>query len=346
MSGNRHFARTVGEKVTTPNNGPSSDTATLMAYLKQVVNVTGGVFGDVYFVDYRNGDDTNNDGKSPATALKTLSAAITAVTTNNNDVIFIDGDSTVVETAMVSLTKNRVHIVGINGQPNGFGFGCGAKVSCTLSTGATNIATFQNTGVRNTITGVKFINANTVAQGLYSVVEAGEYTRYFNCEFYKSTDLDQTGAAELVCNGDSAYFKGCTIGSSANDISGDIIRPNVLMTKGIVSGKVSRDVVFEDCILWRKSSNAANRFVYGANATDVERICIFKKCVFANAKLSAGTPAQNVAFASAQTQGEVLLWDCVSMNAGTAMSTTTGVFVMGYTPDATGAAAGIPIQAA
>ena len=74
------------------------------------IPVVGTTFGNAYFVDYRNGADTNN-GKTRDTALKTLSAAVSAVTTNNNDVIFIDGDSEVVETAMISLTKNRVHIV-------------------------------------------------------------------------------------------------------------------------------------------------------------------------------------------------------------------------------------------
>lgn len=343
MSGNRHFARTVGEKVVTPNNGPSSNTGTLMAYLKQVVNVTGGVFGDIWFVDYGSGADTN-DGKSPATAFKTLSAAISAVTTNNNDVIFIDGNSTVVETAMVSLTKNRVHIVGINGTPGLLGQG--AKVSCTITTGASNIATFKNTGVRNTISNVKFINSSTVAEGIYCVAEGGEFTRYFNVEMYKDTDLDVTGAAELLMNGDSSQFYKCVIGSTVNAISGAILRPCVLLTRETITGKVARDFIFEDCIFLRKCGNSGNRFVYGANATDVERMGLFKKCLFWNAKLSTATPAQNVAFGSAQTQGEVLLWDCAAQNCGTAMSTTTGVFVLGCTPDATGAAAGISIQAA
>ena len=155
-----------------------------------------------------------------------------------------------------------------------------------------------------------------------------------------------TGAAELVANGDSSMFYNCTIGSSANAISGAIVRANVLFTNGIVAGKVARDNWFEGCILWRRSSNVANRFVYGANAADIQRFCVFKSCFFGNAKNASAVPAQNVAFGSSLTVGEVLLWDCVALNAATAMSTTTGVFVQGYTPDATGAAAGIAIQAA
>jgi hypothetical protein len=307
------------------------------------VPIVGVVFGNAYFVDYRNGLDTNN-GSSKDSAFKTLSAAVSAVTTNNNDVIFIDGDSEVVETAMISLTKNRVHIVGCNG-PAGH-FGPGARVSIGSTVVATDLGVLQNTGVRNTFSNIKFSSSNDVAESLYTVVEAGEYSRYFNCEFYKSTDLNVTGASELVANGDSSMFYNCTIGSSANAISGAIIRSNVRFTKGIVAGKVARDNWFEGCILWRRSSNVANRFVYGANASDIERFCVFKSCFFGNAKNAAAVPAQNVAFGSSLTVGEVLLWDCVALNAATAMSTTTGVFVQGYTPDATGAAAGIAIQAA
>jgi len=308
------------------------------------IPIIGGVFGNAWFVDYRNGVDTNT-GKTPGNAFKTYGAAIDACASNNNDTIFIDGDSTVVEAAMVTISKNRVHSIGVNGAPGHYG--AGAKISCSASATASNVATVKNTGVRNTFTGIKFVNEMTVAEGLYGFLEGGEYSRFNMCEFYKFTDLNVTGASEFVQNGDSPMFYNCTFGSSANDISGAIIRANILFTKGLAgTGTVSRDAWFENCILWRKSSNSANRFVYGANATDIERMCVFKECLFMNNKLSAGTPAQNVAFGATLTVGEVLLWDCASMNAGTAMSTTTGVFILGYTPDATGAAAGIGIQGA
>jgi hypothetical protein len=245
---------------------------------------------------------------------------------------------------MITWAKNRIHVIGVNGYPGHYG--AGAKVSLGVTTAATDLGVLEVTGVRNTFSNIKFMSSNTKDESLYAVIDAGEYTRYFNCEFYKGTDLDVTGAADLVANGDSSMFYNCTIGSSANAISGAIVRANILFTKGIVAGKVARDNYFENCILWRRSSNVANRFVYGANATDIERFCVFKNCLFANAKNAAAVPAQNVAFGSTLTVGEVLLWDCASMNAATAMSTTTGVFIQGYTPDATGAAAGIAIQTA
>ena len=314
--------------------------------VKELLTVNGGApllgipFGNAYFVDYRNGADTNG-GKRRNNAFKTLSAAITAVTTNNNDVIFIDGDSTVVETAMVTLSKNRVHIVGVNGALGHYGQG--AKVEVGVTAVATDICTFKNTGVRNTITGVKFMNSNTVAEGLYSVVEAGEFTRYNNCEFYKSTDLDETGAAELVLNGDSAMFYNCTIGSSANIVADNIIRANMLLTQGIVAGKICRDCYLENCLFLSKAGGTEHVDVYGANADDVERMLVLNSCIFMNNTLSAATPAHAVGFGAAQTDGTVLLKNCTSVDHTVMAEAAVGIYVDGAVP--TFATSGVAVTA-
>ena len=293
------------------------------------IPVVGPTFGNAYFVDYRNGLDTNN-GTTKDSAFKTLSAAVSAVTTNNNDVIYIDGDSTVVETAMVSLSKNRVHIVGCNGAPGHYGQG--AKISCTLDATATNIATFQNTGVRNTFSNLKFMNANTVAEGLYSVAEGGEFSRYFNCEFYKSTDLDVTGAAELLHNGDSAMFYNCTFGSTANIIATAKIRPNVKLT-ATLAGKKCRDSYFENCLFLSKAGGTAHVAVYGANATDVERFLMLNGCTFINNPLSAATPAHAVGFGAAQTEGAVVLKNCTSVDHTVMAEASVGIYVDSVAPN-------------
>lgn len=275
----------------------------------------------------------------------TLAQAYAAADDNANDVIILDGNSTHTLTEMLSITKNRVHFYGLDyftgaDRP----YGCSAKVSLAASTGATNIATIKNTGIRNSFHNIKFINGSTVTEGIYSFVEGGEYTFMENCEIYKSTDLDVTGAAELVMNGDSAYLKNCTIGSLADARSGAVIRPNVLFTAGIAgAGKVARDVTFENCNFWIQSTNTANRFVYGANATDVERLALFDRCKFICNGASSAIPAQNVAFGATLTVGAVLLSYCTSVLASTAMSTTTGVYVDGAVPAA--ATTGISVQA-
>lgn len=275
----------------------------------------------------------------------TVAAAYEAATSNQNDVIILDGNATFNLTEMLTVSKNRVHFYGLDyllgaNRP----YGCSTKINLTATTGASNIATMLNTGVRNSFHGIKFTNASTVTEGIYGVVEGGEYTVYENCEFYKSQDYDVTGAAELVMNGDSAYIKNCTIGSLADARSGAVIRPCVLFTAGIAGvGKVARDVTFEDTRFWIQSTNTANRFVYGANATDIERAAVFTRCKFICNGASTAIPAQNVAFGATLTVGAVLLENCTSLLASTAMSTTTGVFVDGAVPAA--ATTGISVQA-
>jgi len=287
--------------------------------------------GNVYFVDYGNGSDgVSKKSNSITRAWKTIDKANDMVTSNKNDVICLVGNSTHTLTEMFTVSKNRVHFVGLDA--GGRYYGQGAKVSLGSTTSSADIGTLKNTGVRNTFHNIKFINNNDVAEGIYCFVEGGEYTIINGCEIYKSTDLDVTGAAELVMNGDSAYVVNSTIGSTANAISGAVVRANVLFTKGLAgSGKVSRDVTFENCKFWKRASNVANRFMYGANATDIERMLYIKDCLFFNTKLAAALPAQCVEFAAEQTQGFALIDNCTSIN-NTKLSTTTGVYVQGAVP--------------
>jgi hypothetical protein len=298
--------------------------------------------GKVYFVDFTKGADTG-PGTSTSNPWKTIEYAYSQVVSGNDDVIALMGSATHVLSAMLTVAKSRVHFIGIDGT-NGRFYGQNAKVSLTATSGASNIGTILNTGVRNSFTNIKFINESTVAEGLYCFVEGGEYTLVQNCEIYKSTDLDQTGAAELVLNGDSAQFIGCTIGSLANAISGAVIRPCVLLTAGLAgSGKVCRDSVFVDTLFWRQCGNAANRFVYGANAADVERMLLFKGCGFINNLAGAGTPAQAIAMGATLTVGNIVLDPLCYAAKVTKVSTTTGVIVTGAAPDA---GTGIGVNAA
>jgi len=308
-------------------------------------------FGNVFVVMDPDDTDEENyqrlqdvmrvDPRGKVRFFTSLSSAYDATESNNNDVIVLDGNSTHELSSMLTVSKNRVHFVGLDWL---LGirrrYGQSSKVNLGVTTAATDIATLKVTGVRCSFRGIKFTNANTVTEGIYCVADGGEYTYFENCEMYKSTDLDQTGAAELVANGDSSHYKDCYIGSTVDAISGAIIRPCVLMTASIVG--TARDNTFEGCIFARKCGNTANRFVYGAGDI-AERMMLFKGCTFWAAALSTAVPAQNVAFSVSQTVGSILLDNCVSINAGTAMSTTTGVFVNGPVPAAD--TVGIALQA-
>jgi hypothetical protein len=298
--------------------------------------------GTIYFVDYGNGSDAN-PGTNINKPLKTVEYAYSLATSGADDIIALMGSSTHVLSAMLDVSKSRVHFVGIDGT-NGRMYGQNAKISLGVTTAATDVFCMKNTGTRNSFTNIKFISNNTVAESLYCVGEGGEYALYTNCEIYKSTDLDVTGSAELVLNGDSAQFIGCTIGSLADARVGAIIRATVLLTAGLVGvGKVTRDCVFRDCLFWIQAANAANRFVYGANANDVERMLLFSNCGFINNLAGAGTPGQAIAMGASLTTGNIILDPTCFGTKITKMSTTTGVLVTGPAP---AAGQGIAVNAA
>jgi len=305
----------------------------------------GGIIttGDTYWVDSDNGSDTGNDGKTKDTAFATIGKAHTEATTNQHDYILLSGNAAHAQTSMLSITKSRLHFVSVAGRGGSIGMGARSRVTMGVTTAATDLGVMQNTGVGNTFEGIKFDSSNTKAESLYGVVEAGEYAIYSSCEFYKSSDLDDNGASELALNGDSAQFFDCYIGSTANETGG--IRPNVLCTGGIVSGKKLRDCYFQNCFFAAKADDTDKVFVYGANATDVERMLTFKGCTFFNNPLSAGVPAAAIAFGAAQTQGAVFCDGNTAVVDVTVMGTTgQNIFVI-QQDGATYAEAGLAAQA-
>jgi hypothetical protein len=291
-------------------------------------NIT--TFGNVYWVDATDGHDTN-DGLSKETAVKTIAAAYALTTTNNHDVILLSGYAAHAVTSMLDISKNRVHFVGLDLR-GGYGMGARARVTMGVTTAAADIAVMKNTGVGNTFTGIKFDSSNTKAESLYTVAEGGEYTVYDRCEFYKSTDLDETAAAEVLNNGDSVQWIKCVFGSSANETVGAVIRPCMLLTRETLTGKVCRDNIVDSCIFLTKAANAARVDIYGANATDVERMFLVKDSVFFSNPLGSATPAHAVGFGSAQTEGVVLLKNCTSLDHTVMKQASRNIYVDGAVP--------------
>ena len=308
--------------------------------------VTGNVYlvipsSDSNYVEiYNKYQKTYSDGS--LMVHNTISSAYSSVVSDRNDVILLSANASHAQTSMLTIAKNRVHFVGLD--MGGRMYGQRSRISMGVTTAATDLGVMKNTGVGNSFRNIKFTSANTKAESIYCVLEAGEYAVYENCEFYKETDLDVTGAAELVLNGDSAQFKDCTIGSLANAIAtADLIRPNVTLVKELAgSGKVMRDCKFEHCFFWRRSGHVNNRFIYAAADADVERMLIIENSVFYNAANSVALPAQCISSGASLTVGSILVVNPAFIKA-TKLSTTTGVFVVGA---ATGATAGLATQAA
>jgi len=290
--------------------------------------------GNVFFVDYGSGND-NNKGKSPARAFKTLAYAYTQCVTNNFDVICLIGSTTHTLTSMLTVAINRLTIIGLDGSP-GRRYGQAAKVTIGTTTDALDIGAIKNTGVRNVFQNIKFSSSNAKTEGLYTVVEAGEYAQYNNCEMYLSSQLTVTGAAELACNGDSAEFNNCFIGSTIALLSTAVIRACVNLSQELGgTGKNAVDVSFRNCIFARKAGHVNNNFVYGAEAKSVKRMLLFEDCTFWN-NILGSTMAEAIEFGADLTDGSVLLKNCVALNVTGIASTGQGVYGTAPAASATG----------
>jgi hypothetical protein len=296
-----------------------------------------GTFGNVLVVLNSSDSDEKNyqhiqdlfpgDSDGRVRFFTSVSAAYDEMESNNNDVMILDGNSTHALTAQLTIDKSRCHFVGLDyilginrpyGQSTKIGYANGIATALPFAV--------KNIGVRNSFRGIKFTNANTDAQVVGTVGEGGEYAYYENCEFYNSTNLDSDTVAELVLGGDSPVFKNCVFGSLADSVSGNKVRPAVLIDGSVVTGGAgtTRDAMFDGCRFWKNAGGTATAMVKVAADDDLERLCEFHDCQFV-ANMLGATPAVAIALGASLTKSNILLTGDTSGFDVTKLATGTGV---------------------
>lgn len=278
--------------------------------------------GKYIFVDADNGSDAQ-DGTSWNTAYKTIAQAYSVARTNKDDVIVLStGSSSHQITTQLTVSKNRVHFVG---DLYGRLYGQRAKINYADGISTADPFMIKVTGTACTFTGIKFLNNNTDTSVVGTVGEGGEYTIYRNCEFYNATTLDSDTVAELVLGADSAQFFNCTFGSLADAVSGDKVRPAVLVDGSVVgSVGTNRDILFQGCRFWKKAGGTSTAMIKVAADADLERLMEIKDCTFIANKLGS-TPAVAIALGASLTNAQIVLsGDTVAFNC-TKIATGTGV---------------------
>jgi len=287
-------------------------------------------FGDVYYVDYRNGTSTG-PGTTADKAFKLLSQAYAAATSDNNDVIYIDGDSAVVETDMITWAKGRIHVVGVDGAGH-LGTGHGARITFAANDTpvAASLCPVTVTGWRNTFSGVKFESSCTRAESLYGHIDAGAYTTYNRCSFLKLNDLDEAGAADVVAQGNGTSWIDCEFGAAT--VLSSVARHNMLIDK-IVSGNGHMDNNFKDCNFIAYTSDADRHFIHVAGTGDAQRYSMFRGTAFINWSLEASGVVMTDAIHSPASTAFYMVFDSGTIVVGCtniAQSTdNAGVMVSG-----------------
>lgn len=300
--------------------------------------------GEIFWVlEDSDTDFTKIQAEHPLNVFTTVSAAYDACTTNRNDIILISANTAHTMAAMLTVSKNRIHFIGMDG--GGRQTGHGSRLVMGVTTAATDIAVVKVTGVRNSFTNIKIESSNTVAQGLYALVDAGEYTCYQNCSFLKLTDLDQTTAADVVAEGDSTTWRNCEFGAATVLVS--VARPTMLIDK-IVGSSGMLDNNFFECNFVKYTSSADAMFIKVAAAGDGQRYAMLRSCAFINWSAAAGGTTMTNAISSPTGSELMIVLDanCISAGCTNIASSTTNVQVFINAAVPTAATSGISVNAA
>ncbi len=297
----------------------------------------GGAFGNIFVVCDPDDSDEGNfqhlqeafkpDNEGRVRFFTDFATAYAAMESDNNDVLILDGNSSHQITEQVTISNNRCHFIGLDyllGIHRSFGQS--SKLNYADGNATALPFMIKNIGVRNSFRGIKFINNNTDTSVVGTVGEGGEYAYYEDCEFYNSTNLDSDTVAELVLGGDSPIFKNCTFGSLADEVSGNKVRPAVLVDGSVVTGGAgtTRDAIFDGCKFWKKAGGTATAMIKVAADADLERLMEIHDCQFV-ANMLGATPAVAIALAASLTNGAILLTGDTSGYDVTKLATGTGV---------------------
>lgn len=281
-------------------------------------------------------------GTNAADGTTPIEQAYAAAESNNNDVILLDANSTHLLSTGITWSKNRVHVMGMDGGDRLVQQG--AKVELT---GAVNSAfVIKVTGVRNSFRNVKFIQSSTHANALTVLQEGGEGNLYKNCSFVfgVANNLDETTAHEVVTGSDSATYRECTFG--ADTLLTSAAR-SVFHVDQVSTSQEFKSNQVVDCLFSISSSSSTATFVRLDAVGDILFSNLFKRCTFFASVDSAGGAvlAEAVQTGTSTVKGCIALDQCAFFNCTDVSTATSGrntaIQIVGIVPTAGTAGIGV-----
>jgi len=263
----------------------------------------GPTQGKNIFVRPGTGND-GNSGLSADKALKTLAAALTQATANQNDIVYLLAESntaastTDYQATALAWSKDGVHLIGVGASPF---IGQRARIA-QLSTVKT-IEDMVTISANNCyVSGLEIFQgvASSTATSPRALVVSGQRNRIENCQISGNGDTagstDKAGARSLAVTGAENYFASCYIGLDT------VIRAT--QTAEVTVGDIAR-TIFDNCFFNTYTSLSTFKMVtYSAP----DRFILFKNCVI-NAVLnitSAVAPTGALA-AATNVNGTILV---------------------------------------
>jgi len=261
---------------------------TRLAVLEDALRLNVRSTGQIFWVVEDSDDDFNliSQRYGSKNVFTTLNAAYAAVTSNRNDMILLTAHNSHTLTEGIDWTKNRVHVIGLDGGDRLVQQG--TKV--VTASDASEAYVIKVTGVRNSFRNIKFIQNSTEATALHVAEMGGEGNLYKNCSFTFGVvdNLDQTNAFEVVCGEDSGSFIECEFG--ADTLLTSAARA-VMSIDQVTTSQEFKSNKFVRCNFLISSSSSTATFIRLAAVGDILFANNFEDCSFTASVDSAGGAA-------------------------------------------------------
>lgn len=304
-------------------------------------DIVGGgfmTFGNVYYVvesseaNYtvlkREYDVTYNDGSNAFCS--TVDEAMGKCVSGRDDIIVLSANVSNKVTAMLAVSKNRVHFVG-----TGFAhrkIGSRSLISNTGAGAATDVAMVYITGTGCSFHDISFKNNWTAAENLFSVQDYGIQTFFENCDIENlgSAHLTNNAAASLNAAGSESIFENCTLGQDTLLITSTGGQQVLITAKG--AGTKCTRTRFVFCRFQAWTSDTTHVFIR-AGASTIDRDVTLDHPEFCNTGALA-TSGVTLAVAVATNSGVGGAINVISpaifrcSDLATASVGATGVFVV------------------
>lgn len=331
------MANPVNTNFTNFPNGVTSFGVPVTGSIPFVLGSTG--VGNYWFVDPTNGNDTSS-GLAPNEAFATILTAYTAAV--SGDTIVLSTAATHSLTTGLAVTKSRINFIGADF--NGRQVQQGAKIQVGGAIASAYVV--KDTGVRNSFTNIKFIQASTDATALTVFQGGGEGTLFQNCSFVfgVANNLGSTSAFEFLAGTDSSTYLNCTFGEDT--LLTTVARSVFHIDQ--VNGFEFKSNILENCNFIISSSSSSAIFVKLDAVGDILFTNMFKFCTFYASVDSAGGVALSIAsFTGTGTvKGTLVYNQCATFNTTDFATATSGgnaaTQILAVSP--TAGSAGIGVQ--
>ena len=210
-----------------------------------------------------------------------IATAYAAAESNNNDIILLDANSSHAITSMLTISKSRIHFVGMDG--GGRLKAQGAKISMGVTTDTDDVGAILNTGTRNTFRNLKIMSSNTLDEHLSCFIDDAEGTYMKNCNIAALSKAD-ADSCDLWATGDSCLYDHCTFGAGNVQNSTAHYCIKIDAKTGGGSDRL-KDCVWEDCVFEVQAASAVAATTCFVKITDNASIYfnnLMKNCVFQN----------------------------------------------------------------